>query len=216
MKEIYLAITFLFLLITFNTYAQSSLSLTNLRTEYKTNPIGIDIQIPRVSWEILSDKNNTSQTKYEILFAESKVKLEEEKNLLWNVKENSNQSIHIEFKGPKLQSRQKVFWKVRIWDNHNRVSDWSEIAYWEMGLLLENDWKANWISGEFNEDTTKSNPAHYFRKSFELGENIKSAKLYITSHGLYEAFINGKRVGDEVFTPGWTSYQIVFNIRLMM
>ncbi len=207
MKVIYLAIVSLYLLITLNNYAQSSLSLTNLRTEYKTNPIGIDVQIPRVSWEILSDKNNTSQTKYEILFAETKENLQKEINLLWEVKENIDQSIHIEYKGPKLQSRQKVFWKVRIWDNHNRVSDWSDIAYWEMGLLSDYDWKANWIAGEFNEDTTKSNPAHYFRKSFKLDNNIKSAKLYITSHGLYEAFINGKRVGNEVFTPGWTSYQ---------
>ncbi|MCB0752172.1 MAG: family 78 glycoside hydrolase catalytic domain, partial [Ignavibacteriae bacterium] len=189
-----------------NFFAQNSLSITNLRVEYKTNSVGIDIQSPRLSWEIISDKNNTNQVAYEIFLGESEENLRSEKNLLWQVKENNSQSILIEYKGPKLNSRQKVFWKVRVWDNHNRVSEWSEIAFWEMGLLSEIEWKANWIAADFYEDTTKSNPAHYFRKSFRLENNIKSAKLYISSHGLYEAFINGKRVGDQVFTPGWTSY----------
>ncbi len=187
-------------------FAQKYPGLTNLRVEYQKNPMGIDIENPRLSWEILSDKQNTKQTAFEILFAESTENIVQEKDLLWKLKVNSDQSIHNEYKGPGLESQQKIYWKVRVWDNHGRESDWSEIAFWEMGLLTETDWKAKWIEGDFPEDSKKSQPAQYFRRSFELGDNIKSARLYVTSHGLYEAFINGKRVGDQVFTPGWTSY----------
>ncbi len=79
-------------------------------------------------------------------------------------------------------------------------------AFWEMGLLHVSDWQAEWIEAEIEEDITIPQPAQYLRRTFKKKTEIKLARLYITSHGLYETFLNGKRIGDQVFTPGWTSY----------
>ena len=93
---------------------------------------------------------------------------------------------------------------MKIWDNKGRESKWSEIAFWEMGLLSQSDWKAKWI--EMEGDTLRYSPSPHFRKEFPVGKNIASARVYVTSHGFYELHLNGKKVGDQVLTPGWTSY----------
>ncbi len=186
--------------------AEDMLKVTNLRTEYKTNPLGINVTKPRLSWEILSSERNTMQSAYEIRCALKEENLLNSGNLLWHSKVNSDQSIHVEYGGLSLQSRQRLYWQVRVWDNHNQTSDWSEPAFWEMGFLKESDWVAKWIEAEIDENKTKSEPAQYFRKEFKLKQPIRTARLYITSHGLYESYINNRRVGDQVFTPGWTSY----------
>jgi len=74
-----------------------------------------------------------------------------------------------------------------------------------MGLLNSSDWKAKWIEPGFVEDSVLR-PSPLFRKTFVVQKKIQSATAFITSHGLYEAFINGKRIGDAYLTPGWTSY----------
>jgi alpha-L-rhamnosidase len=189
-----------------NTKANDMLTVTDLRSECKTNPIGIDVMKPRLSWKIKSDKRNTLQTRYEIKVARSRRDVIQGKNLLWKTAVESDQSVHVVYNGPAPASRQRLYWQVKIQDNHNRVSDWSEPAFWQMGLLTETDWSAEWIKAGIEEDTTKSQPAQYFRKAFSLDKEIQSARLYITCHGLYQAFINGRRVGEQVLTPGWTSY----------
>ena len=204
--KVYRLILFGMILIPAILPAEEGIVLQDLKVEYKINPLGIDVMKPRLSWKIRSDRQNTMQTAYEIRCARSEAHLQNEENLIWKVKENSDQSIHISYKGPDLLSRQRVYWQVRIWDNHGRVSDWSKPAFWEMGLLNESDWQAKWIEAEVEEDIKVPQPAQYFRKTFKQKTEIKSARLYITSHGLYEAYLNGKRIGDQVFTPGWTSY----------
>ncbi|MCB9258287.1 MAG: family 78 glycoside hydrolase catalytic domain [Ignavibacteriales bacterium] len=200
-------ISFLIQITLFNTfsYSQDKLLITNPRVEYKTNPIGIDELKPRFSWEIISDKKNILQTKFEIVFSNDENNFDSQQKS-WEIIKESDQSIHVEYEGPELQSRQRVYWKVRVWDNHDRISDWSEVSFWEMGLLNSGDWKAEFVQANITEDIKKSQPAQYFRKEFETAKKIKNARLYITSHGLYEAYINGEKVGDQVFTPGWTSY----------
>ncbi len=186
---------------------QTNPEVTNLRTEYKTNPIGIDITSPRLSWEILSRNRNIIQTAYHIKAALSEENLESENNLIWNTgKVSSEQSVHVEYKGPELQSGQRIYWKVKVWDNKGHESDWSEAAFWEMGLLGKSDWQASWIEPVIPEVDTISNPCPFLRKEFNSRDNIKEAKVYVSSHGLYQLFINGKKVGDQLFTPGWTSY----------
>jgi alpha-L-rhamnosidase len=186
---------------------QTNPEVTNLRTEYKTNPIGIDITRPRLSWEILSRNRNIIQTAYHIKAALSEENLESENNLIWNTgKVSSEQSVHVEYKGPELQSGQRIYWKVKVWDNKGSESEWSEAAYWEMGLLNGSDWKASWIELDIPEVDTVSNPCPYFRKEFKTGDNIKEARVYISSRGLYQLYLNGEKVGDQLFTPGWTSY----------
>src|SRR5690606_9722332 len=132
--------------------------------------------------------------------------LQKGKELLWTSgKVSSGQSAWIDYGGPAMQSRQRCYWQVRVWDNRQQVSGWSSVQHWEMGLLETKDWQAKWIQLAVPTEG-KPIPSPVFRKVFKTGRSVTRATLYITAHGLYEARINGKRVGEDYFTPGWTSY----------
>ena len=178
----------------------------NLLVENLSNPIGMDITSPRLSWQFVSNKRNIMQTAYEIKVGSDMSSLSTSKNLEWaSGKIDSDSSVHVAYNGKPLQSGKKYFWRVRVWDNEGKASAWSETAYWQMGLLDSNEWKAKWIESTIDKDGDKR-PAILFRKEFQSPKKIQSAIVHITAHGLYEASINGKRVGDFYLTPGWTSY----------
>ena len=181
------------------------LKIVNLKTEYKTNPIGLAVQNPCLSWELVSDKRDVMQLAWQLVWASCAADLDSER-AFDSGKITSGQSINIEYPGSKLQSGQRVYWKVKVWSNQGDESDWSEPAYWEMGLLHESDWKAQWIEPDLQEDYSVSNPCPYLRKEFPAAKEIKKATVYVTSRGLYELSINGQKVSDHLFTPGWTSY----------
>jgi alpha-L-rhamnosidase len=125
--------------------------------------------------------------------------------ILWQSgKVESDESILLPYKGPDLKSGLRYFWQVKIWDNKGKESKWSTTAYWEMGLLSQSDWKAKWV--EMEGDTLRYSSSPHFRKEFLLSKSVSSARVYVTSHGFYELQMNGKKIGDQVFTPGWTSY----------
>lgn len=177
----------------------AQISVTAVLTNNLTNPIGIDNSTPRFSWQMQTDKRNSLQTAYEI-------KITTNKKSVWNSgKINSEQSVMVSYQGKPLQSSTKYCWQVRIWDNQGQQSEWSEEACFQTAFLQIDDWKAKWIEANFVEDTILR-PAIYFRKSFNINKKIAAATAYITSHGMYEAQINGKKLGDALFTPGWTSY----------
>ncbi|MCU0456373.1 MAG: glycoside hydrolase family 78 protein [Bacteroidales bacterium] len=179
------------------------LMVSDLTTEYKKNPLGIDVLQPRLSWKISGTGNDIMQTAYSIRVATDPKFLA--KNTVWTSgKVNSPESIHVPYNGSALKSGERYYWQVRTWDNKNRQSKWSETAYWETGLMTQPDWKAKWI--EMPGDTNRYSPSPHFRKEFSVEKNITKAVVYVTSHGWYELHINGKKVGDEVLTPGWTSY----------
>ncbi len=185
----------------------TSLSAQNLLVENKTNPIGIDIAVPRFSWQLISDKRNVRQTAYEIRVSDN-LDILNNKNILWTSgKVFSDSSVHVSYKGKELQSNKKYYWQVRTWNNKDKSKLlWSPPATWQMGLLNASDWKAKWITPGYVEDSVMR-PSPIFRKEFSTNKTIVSATAYITSHGFYEAAINGKRVGDAYLTPGWTSYK---------
>ena len=186
--------------------SKSSLGVTGLKTEYSINPVGIDQPDPRFSWVIESGLRNTLQTAWQMQAAASSEQLKAG-NLLWDSGiVSSGNSIHNHWEGQPLQSGQRYYWRVRVWDNHQNISPWSEIAYWEMGMLSEWDWEASWIEPDLEEDYSDSQPAPMLRSEFDATDRIVSARAYVTAHGLYEMHINGCRVGQELFTPGWTSY----------
>jgi alpha-L-rhamnosidase len=126
---------------------------------------------------------------------------------LWNSgRIESDQSVLVRYAGEPLGSRSKCWWMARVWDKGGKSSSWSAPAYFELGLLEKSDWSASWIRTGLEETGDKS-ASQVFRKDFTLGKAVSSARLYISSLGLYEAEINGSKVGDMVLTPGWTSYR---------
>ncbi len=185
----------------------AKMQVTKLVTEYKENPIGIDIVHPRLSWQLISDEKNVTQTAYEIRVAESPARLKNKSTLIWSTgKVSSDQSVNVEYSGSKLKSAQRVYWQVRIWDNKGNVSGWSDPAFWEMGMMSPELWKASWITMGSEQESEDSKPCHYYRKEFSASKKIKSARVYATSQGLYQLFINGEKVSSDLFTPGWTTY----------
>lgn len=180
----------------------------DLSCEYRKNPIGIDISNPRLSWKLKSEKDNIQQTAYEIRVADNKNDLYNNKNLIWSSgKVNTSQSILIDYNGPSLESGQRVYWQVRVWDQNNKKGPWSEVAFWESGIMDKSAWnKASWISAQNEGKIEKSLPSQYYRKEFTLNKKIKRARIYSTALGVYMLYINGKRIGDDYFAPGWTSY----------
>ncbi|HSK14440.1 MAG TPA: family 78 glycoside hydrolase catalytic domain [Phnomibacter sp.] len=175
-----------------------------LRTENLVNPIGIDVLQPYFSWQLVADERNVMQAAYEIRVGNDVVSLAKGNTAWTSGKVNSDRSVHVPCEGGVLASGKKYFWQVRVWDNKGNVSPWSAVAHWQMGLLKPADWKAQWIVPGYDEDSLFAAPL--MRKEFNSAKNIRSATAYITAHGLYEAQINGRRVGDAYLMPGWTSY----------
>ena len=175
--------------------------VANLLTENRSNPICIDNQKPRFSWQLESNERGVMQTAYEIRLAKSISDLNKTKSLVWQSdKVLSDQSVHVEYGGDELQSDTRYYWQVKVWDNNNKATEWSEPAWFQMGFLNHSNWKAKWIAPK----TAVNSPV--FRKEFQLPKQVESANLYITCCGLYEAYLNGNRVGDACLTPGWTTY----------
>ena len=183
----------------------AQVSVQRLLTENLSSPIGLDSQSPRLSWQLETADRNELQTAYEIRVSDR----EDGTGVVWNSgKVISGQSVQVAYGGPRLQSGKRYYWQVRIWDNKGRTSGWSGPAYWQMGLLKAGDWKAQWISPNPSDTgSSSSGPSPLFRTVFESkADQVVSATAYITAHGLYEAQINGQRIGDAYLTPGWTSY----------
>ncbi|MCA9895472.1 MAG: family 78 glycoside hydrolase catalytic domain, partial [Anaerolineae bacterium] len=181
-------------------------AISNLRCEYRENPLGIDVLQPRLSWQLATDRQGARQTAYHILAATSPDKLTSDAADVWNSgKVESDQSVQVTYAGEALSSRQRVFWKVTVWDETGASSE-SDLAWFEMGLLNPGDWQAEWISANLVGSPHAAVPVPYFRKEFATQGAIKSARLYVTSLGVFECSINGQLVGDDVLSPGWTDF----------
>jgi len=182
--------------------------IKDLRCEYRTNPLGIDILQPRLSWKMVTIRRGANQRAYQVIAASSIDALLQANSILWNSsKVDSSASTQIIYGGSPLQSRQRVYWRVRVWDETDQPTEWSNPAWFELGLLNQMDWQAHWIGNSIVGDARKSAPCPFFRNDFSIEGDIAAARLYITSLGLYDSYINGQRVGDDVFSPGWTDYQ---------
>ncbi len=198
------SITSFFML--FYSSAAFGVEIVNLRCEYLTNPLGIDLKSPRLSWILESDKRGECQTGYQIIVASTPELLLKNQGNLWNSgKVISNQTTQLKYMGLPLQSGMRCFWKVRVWDSKKKVTSWSKPALWTMGLLNPSDWKAIWIGVKGPSPVEWAKP-RYLRKTFNLEKEVRHATLYATALGLYELRLNGQRVGDYQLAPEWTNY----------
>lgn len=191
----------------------TALQVTALRTEYLSNPLGIDSPAPRLQWQLESNERAQRQTAYRILVASSLKRLAANQGDLWDCgKVAGDTSTQIVYAGRPLTSGQECFWKVQAWDQYGKPSRWSEPAKWSMGLLNSADWRAQWISYR---DTTPLHkdrnalflpPARQYRKDFAATKSIKRAMIYVSALGLVDVHLNGKRVSEAYFEPGWADY----------
>lgn len=166
----------------------------NLKTEHLRNPMGIDVERPFLSWNCQGGK---AQAAYEIEAATDNEKL-------WSSGRVASNRMNA-LLGAGTESRQRVTWRVRLWDEEDNPGEWSEPAFFEMGLLRREDFTAGWINPELTCDPKLHKPASYLKKRFQAGR-AERARLYITCHGVYEAYLNGKRVGEFVLSPGSATY----------
>jgi alpha-L-rhamnosidase len=185
----------------------SELTVDHLRVEHDENPLGLGIRAPRLSWWIHGNARGIVQAEYQIRVASTADDLTRGRRLLWDSgRVKSSESTFRPYDGPGVEARHRYYWHVRVWDSKGGASAWSAPAWWEMGLLAPSDWTAQWIEPGLEEDPSVPQPSPMLRRAFTLKGAVRSARVYVTSHGLYELSINGKRVGDDVLTPGWTSY----------
>ncbi|MDQ0915544.1 glycoside hydrolase family 78 protein [Paenibacillus sp. V4I5] len=184
------------------------MKVSELKTEYIENPLGIVTTVPRLSWMMESEENGQVQSAYHVLVASRPELLNENKGDLWDSgKVQSDQSIHVSYEGTPLESKRVYYWQVRVWDKRDIVSEWSRSAHWSMGILNQDEWQARWI-GRTKPQNTELLPSPYMRKTFRIEKPVRQAFIYASALGLYELHINGERVGRDYFAPGWTDYNI--------
>jgi alpha-L-rhamnosidase len=169
---------------------------THLKTEYLTNPIGVDFEAPRFFWNLEDAKK---QTAYQI-------QIKADNEYVWDSGKVISSSMRAKYEGPVLQSRQMLEWSITLWDEYGKPGEASS-AYFEMGLLQPSDWSAKWITGDIEIDKKLRYPVDHFKKKFLVGMPVKRARLYITACGLYEAALNDTKVGTAELTPGLTDYR---------
>lgn len=194
----------------------AAMTPANLRTEYRVNPMGVDVRAPRLSWtlEAPAGARDVKQTAYQIVVAESEEGLARGGALLWDSgRVASAETIQIEYRGRALRSRMRCYWRVRVWDGAGKASPWSS-ARWSMGLMERSDWGAKWIGAAEPLMDAKlaaskepvAEPGLLLRKAFDVRGAVRRATVYVTARGLYELRLNGQRVGDQLLAPEWTNY----------
>ena len=161
-----------------------------LKTEHLFDPIGIDIPTPRLSWNC---EGGSKQTAYEIACEQ------------WNSGKVESDAMHAQYP-LSLGSRGRVNWKVRLYDETGEPGEWSE-AFFETGLLSPSDWQAKWITGDYVPNKKERYPVDCFKKVVAIEKPVASARLYAAACGLYEAKLDGKKIGDFCFAPGYTDYR---------
>lgn len=217
--------------------AQSTIIPDQLRCEYWSKPLGIDNSAPALSWVIQANggRRGVKQTAYQVIVASTLQQIREDKGDVWNSgKVLSDRMNQVVYAGQGLQSSHQYFWKVRIWDEGNKVSSWSQPSQWTMGILKAADWTASWISAAgaekyaHNYSSSRSDfvssrhsaetwdfapkpgdtnfSSILFRKGFRVAPHLVRAIVHVSGLGQYELSINGRKVGDWLLSPGWTVY----------
>ncbi|QQT28799.1 family 78 glycoside hydrolase catalytic domain [Sphingobacterium multivorum] len=187
-----------------NIYAQpkNNCSAVQLTCEHLVNPLGIDAIHPRFSWRLEDQRKGAVQQAYQILLGQDSLALLKETKDSWDSGKQFSSAMLVPYNGAQLKPQTKYYWKVKIWDKDG-VSTRSEIASFETGMMGMDLWKGKWISD--NKDI-HARETPYFRREFKASKQIKSARAYIATAGLYELSINGQRVGDHRLDPMYARF----------
>ena len=183
-----------------------------LKVDYNQEPLGMDNPKPGFSWEVGDKSRGAVQSAYRIIVSSSPENLNKNQGDVWDTeKVTSDQTIQVLYQGKSLNSSTRYYWKVQTWDGNDVPSKFSRSTWFETGILNQNEWKAEWIANpgplpNRDEDYYERMPAPIFRKDFSAEKEIAQARLYISGLGYYEAYLNGKKVGDHRLDPGWTQY----------
>ena len=205
-----------------------------LTCEYMNNPTVVDAISPRLSWvneTASAGIRGAYQKAYRICVASSLKKLQNGEADIWDSgKILSSDSYLVPYNGTALQSGKDYWWRVMVWDNNDVESGWSKPASWGMGLLSPNEWQAEWIGAPWQDEEARRvirprvaiaantagprtpatpipfYPAPLFRKSFQIKDNVASAKAFVTGLGYFEFYMNGKKVGDDYLVPNFTNF----------
>lgn len=169
----------------------------NLKTEYLYNPLGIDFTRPRLFWNCEGD---ITQTAYQIVCRN------DNGDILWDSGKTAGSIMRTQYEGKPIGSRNRIYWRVRLWNENDQPGEWSEEALFELGLLAADDWQAKWITGNYRVNKKQRYPADCFLKKIQISDAIQKARLYITACGLYEARLDDKKIGSFCLAPGHTDY----------
>ena len=186
--------------------------VTGMQTEHLTDPLGIDATHPRLSWRLKGGERNIEQTAYALVVGtDSAAILGGEGRAgygaaghgkIWQTGKRWGPAQLVTYDGPSLQPFTRYYWRVTVWNREGQAGQ-GPVASFETGMLDQSHWKGSWIT---DTKDIRTKPAAYFRHSFSLTKTIVSARAYVAAAGLYELFINGKRVGDHVLDPMYTRF----------
>ncbi|HLN73659.1 MAG TPA: family 78 glycoside hydrolase catalytic domain [Prolixibacteraceae bacterium] len=191
-----------FILITIQAKAQTG-QPANLQCEYLINPIGIDVSSPRLHWQLNDDRPGAVQSAWQLIVGTDSMEVVNGKGNCWKSKMTENADQLVSYKGRKLRPFTKYYWMVNLCDKDKKQCMPSAVASFETGMMKMSNWKGKWIT---DSEDVNLKPAPYFRKEFRPSGKVKSARAYIAAAGLYELFINGKRVGDHRLDPMYTRF----------
>lgn len=201
MKPSSLKFSLVVLLTVLPALCRAALSPAGLRCEYAVNPLGVDVPRPRLFWIVQSKERGQKQTAWQILVASTPALLKKDRGDLWDSgKVASDQTSQIPYAGRPLSTSQQVFWKVCVWDAAGKMTE-SKPATWTMGILENPDWHARWISAP-----ETNLPSTLLRRAFFVKPGLRRALVSVCGLGQYELSLNGKKVGDDFLSPGWTKY----------
>lgn len=208
---------FFVLKISTSTLAKDKITVSGLTTNHFNNPGGV-LHQPLFSWKLASNDKGIAQSAYQIIVSSSQEGCRKGTGDIWDTKKvKSNKQLNIPFEGKNLESSKVYYWRIRVWDNDGKVSNWSKPASFISGLLNEKDFNAKWIFNNHQKDQAMP----LFKKSFNLKDKSKNSIIHISGLGYYELYVNGKKIGDHVLDPGQTNYDdyafyVTYNIDTLL
>jgi alpha-L-rhamnosidase len=183
--------------------AQAPGTPIDLRCEYLTNPLGLDAPRPRLTWRLHDDRRGATQAAYQLTVSTDSLAIARGSESAWTSGKVPSAQQLVTYGGPALRPFTKYYWRVRTWNGARTEGPASRVASFETGLMSQANWQGTWISDTRD---VALKPAPYFRTTFAAPRSLKAARAYIAVAGLYELYINGRKVGNHRLDPMYTRF----------